>query len=48
MRREPLDVLLTTEAIETDNTAALSTVLWEAYIAGYRQATHERGWEIQV
>jgi predicted RNase H-like HicB family nuclease len=44
---EQMDVLLTTEPIETDNTAALSKALWEAYMAGYRQAAHERGWEIQ-
>lgn len=44
---QQVEVLLTTEPIETDNTAALSTALWEAYIAGYRQATYERGWEIQ-
>jgi predicted RNase H-like HicB family nuclease len=44
---QQVDVLLTTEPIETDDTAALSTTLWEAYIAGYRQAAHERGWEIQ-
>lgn len=44
---EQVDVLLTTEPIETDDTAALSTALWKAYMAGYRQATHERRWEIQ-
>ena len=45
---QQIDVLLTTEPIETDNTAALSKSLWEAYIVGYRQAAHERGWEIQT
>lgn len=45
---QQVDVLLTTEPIETDNTAALSTSLCEAYMAGYRQAAHERGWEIQA
>ena len=45
---QQVDALLTTEPIETDNTAALSTALWEAYMAGYRQAAHEHGWEIQV
>lgn len=43
---QQVDVLLTTEPIENDNTAALSTALWEAYMAGYRQAAHEHGWEI--
>lgn len=45
---QQMDALLTTEPIETDNTAALSKALWEAYMAGYREAAHERGWEIQA
>lgn len=45
---EQMDAMLSTEPIETDNTAALSRSLWEAYMAGYRQAAHERGWEIKV
>ena len=45
---QQVDVLLATEPIETDNTAALSKALWEAYIAGYRLAAHKRGWEIQA
>ncbi|HEU5379101.1 MAG TPA: type II toxin-antitoxin system HicB family antitoxin [Ktedonobacteraceae bacterium] len=44
---QQMDALLTMEPIETDNTAALSKALWEAYMAGYREAAHERGWEIQ-
>ena len=44
---QQVDVLLTTEPIETDDTAALSTALWEAYMASYRQAAHEHRWDIQ-
>jgi predicted RNase H-like HicB family nuclease len=45
---QQIDALLTTEPIETDNTAALSKDLWEAYMVGYRQAAQEHGWEIQA
>lgn len=45
---QQVDALLTMEPIETDNTAVLSAALWEAYMAGYRQAAYERGWEIQA
>lgn len=45
---QQVDMLLATEPIETDNTAALSKALWEAYIAGYRLAARERGWKIQA
>ncbi len=45
---QQMDALLMMEPIETTNTAALSAALWEAYMEGYRQAAHERGWEIQA
>lgn len=43
---EQMEALLTTEPIETDNTSALNLALREAYVASYRGAARERGWEV--